>query len=217
MKQSIKICAMILLLSSLFLTGCGPDTPPDFAQVYVRGILDTLYLGEYSEDFLSVTDTKDPAVLEAEYETGLETETNYFAYYFGIDELTDTEKEHVLDMYRELYQLARYEVHPSVAGENSYTVDVTVEPLDVISRVVAEDLDAFAAEQKAASSGDMTEEEYQERYVQGLVALIQAKMNEPGYHEPVTLTVEVTEDPEDGLYYLQGNGLAEIDEQIIRY
>jgi hypothetical protein len=42
-------------------------------------------------------------------------------------------------------------------------------------------------------------------------------MDTPGYGEPVTLTLEVVQNPEDELYYIKGNGLAEIDEQIIQY
>ena len=218
MKKGIRIRSIIVLLSILTLAGCGSqEAPPDFAQVYVRGILDTLYLGEYSGDFLSVTDTQDPAALEAEYLAGLETEVNYFAYYFGIGELTEPAKEDLTELYRELYQLSRYEVQPSILENGSYIVNVIVEPLDAIDRVVKEDLDTFAAELKAASANTMTSGEYEEHYIEGLIGLIREKMETPGYYESVTLTLEVVQSPEDELYYIKGNGLAEIDEQIIQY
>ena len=218
MKKGIHIFSAIVLLSILALTGCGgQDAPSDFAQVYVRGILDTLYLGEYSEDFLSVTDTQDPAGLEAEYLAGLETEVHYFAYYFGVGELTESAKADLTELYRDLYQLSRYEVQPSVSLDGSYTVNVIVEPLDIIDRVVKEDLETFAVEMKIASADGLTSDDYEKQYIEGLIGLIREKMDAPGYGEPVTLTLEVVQNPEDELYYIKGNGLAEIDEQIIQY
>lgn len=218
MKKTLYALFVILLLAIPALGGCGEqEAPPDFAQIYVQGILDTLYQGEYTEEFLTVTDTEDPAELEAEYLAGLDTEVNYFAYYFGIDELSESAKTDLTALYRDLYRLSRYEVLPSVPLEDDYIVDVIVEPLDVIDRVVKEDLESFAFEMKSASSYGITSDEYEQQYVEGLIERIREKMETPGYREPVTIKLEVVRNSDDGLYYIKGNGLAEIDEQVLRY
>lgn len=218
MQKSIAILSALLLSGVLALSGCAqPEAPPDLARVYVKGVLDTLYLGEYSEDFISLTDTRDPGELEREYLAGLDAEADYFSEYFGVGELTENARKQVKDLYRDLYKLARYEVSPSLLENEIYSVDVAIQPLDAIDRVAREDLETYAAGLKTSLSPDLSQEQRTDAYVEGLIGLIREKMEEPGYFEPVTITLEVSKSSEDGLYRIEGKGLAEVDEQLIRY
>ena len=138
----------------------------------------------------------------------------------------------VKEFYRDLYRLARYEAAPSIetggAGESGvagnaeggkmlYTVDVTVEPLDAVLRFVDEELTAYAQQFKAETPKDLPAAERQMLYVAGLLEGIRGYMKAPGYLEPVTISVEVSQDTGDELYRIRGNGLTDIDEQMIRY
>ena len=218
MKIRLRTLAGVLAASILLLTGCaGRETPPDFDRAYVLGILDTLYLGEYSEELMALAGMEDPARLEAEYEAGLDAEVDYFAYCFDAGPLTDASRARLKELYRDLYRLASYEVLPSEAEDDIHTVDVVIRPLDVIDRVIREDLDAFAARQKAAPAEGLSREEITESYVEGLTGLIRDRMEEPGYGKAETLTLEVGKDPRDGLCHIKGNGLNEVDERILLY
>ena len=229
MKQN-KIVAIALLCAALVLVaGCGRSEEPDVPQAYVLGILDTLYLGEVSGDLLALTGTEDASVLTAEYENGLAVEADYFAHFFATGDLSEDAAALVMEFYRDLYRLARYEAAPSFeAGESGvagnaeggkmlYTVDVTVEPLDAVLRFVDEELTAYAQQFKAETSKDLPAAERQMLYVAGLLEGIRGYMKAPGYLEPVTISVEVSQDTGDELYRIRGNGLTDIDEQMIRY
>jgi len=229
MKRN-KIVAIALLCAALVLVaGCGQSEEPDVPQAYVQAILDTLYLGEVSGDLLALTGTEDADVLMAEYENGLAVEADYFAHFFSTGDLSEDATVLVKEFYRDLYRLARYEVAPSVdAGESGvagsdedgkmlYTVDVTVEPIDVVLRFVDEELNAYAQRFKAETSNDLPATERQMLYVGGLLEGIRGYMKAPGYLEPVTIRVEVSQDAGDELYRIRGNGLTDIDEQIIHY
>jgi hypothetical protein len=232
MKRN-KIIAIALLCAALVLVaGCGRSEEPDVPQAYVLGILDTLYRGEVSGDLLALTGTEDASVLTAEYENGLAVEADYFAHFFSTGDLSEDAAALVKEFYRDLYRLARYEAAPSIetggAGESGvagnaeggkmlYTVDVTVEPLDAVLRFVDEKLNAYAQQFKAETSKDLPAAERQMLYVAGLLEGIRGYMKAPGYLEPVTIRVEVSQDAGDELYRIRGNGLTDIDEQMIRY
>lgn len=232
MKRN-KIVAIALLCAALVLVaGCGRSEAPDVPQAYVLGILDTLYRGGVSGDLLALTGTEDASVLTAEYENGLAVEADYFAHFFATGDLSEDAAALVKEFYRDLYRLVRYEAAPSIetggageagiagnaeGGKMLYTVDVTVEPLDAILRFVDEELTAYAQQFKAETPKDLPADERQMLYVAGLLEGIRGYMKVPGYLEPVTIRVEVSQDAGDELYRIRGNGLTDIDEQMIRY
>lgn len=219
-KRMLLLLAAALMITAAF-AGCGSPAEDDFAKTYVQGVLDTLYLGQYNEDFLAITDYESVDELEEDYENGILVETDYFAYYFDVSLLTDATRSRLAELYKELYSFSKYQVAPSSGDENAYTVEVTVSPIDVIKKVVDEDMDYYLESfQRLYDNGDfdsLTEAEYEDLYAQGIIALIQDRMADVGYLEDQTVTVSLAQDETDGLYYIQNDGLAQIDEYIIQY
>ena len=221
MKKTITLLTIILLLVSTLFSGCGNNAETDFANIYVQGILDTIYLGQQSENFLDITKIDMLSQLSDEYENGMKAEANYFSYYFNLDSASTAFENELIDMYKDIYQYAKYQVQASSQIEDTYYVDVVVSPIDVVYKVVEEDLAGYMESfQSSAENGnfdELTEEEYNNLYVSGIIELVQGHMQNLGYYEDQTITVEVITDIEDGLYYIRGNGLAEIDEVMIKY
>jgi len=220
----IKIVVTLIALSALLFAGCSKKADPDIPALYVTHILDTLYLGEVSTELLSLTGMDDPALLKDEYEAGLDAEADYFAYYFGIGELSAESGQLIKDLYKDLYRQARYSISPSAEEPDRYEADkivhvvtVTVEPLDVVWRFAKEELEGFAKDFKAQASAELSAEAKELLYVKGIVSRIRTLAEKPGYLEPVDIRVEVTQNAEDGLFRVRGSGLTEIDECIIQY
>ena len=221
MKKTLTLFIIALLLVSTFFSGCSNNPEIDVANIYVQGILDTIYLGQQSNDFLVITKISTLAQLGEEYENGMKTEADYFSYYFNLEAASEDFEEELMDMYKDIYQYAKYQVQTSSQIGDIYYVDVVVSPIDVIDKVVKEDLASYLEGfQFSAENGDfdeLTEEEYNDVYVSGIIELVQGRIQNLGYYEDQTITVEVITDNEDGLYYIRGNSLAEIDEAMIKY
>lgn len=219
-KRMALLLAAALMITAAF-AGCGSPAEDDFARAYVQGVLDTLYLGQYNEDFLAITDYESADDLAEDYENGILVETDYFAYYFDVSLLTDETRTMLVELYKELYRFSKYQVAPSSGDESEYMVEVTISPIDVIKNVVEEDIEYYLESfQRLYDNGDfdsLTEAEYEDLYAQGIIALIQDRMADVGYLEDQTVTVSLIQDEADGLYYIQNDGLAEIDEYIIQY
>ena len=221
MKKRIALLLAVTIISMAAFAGCGSGSQKDFAAVYVQGILDTLYLGQYNSDFLALTDYESEDQLAREYENGILAETDYFAYYFNVSTLSEKTRADLQELYKEIYSFSKYKVNPSTGAEGSYDVDVVISPIDVIQKVTQEDLpDYLESLRESFEDGafeDLTEVEYEDAYALGIIALIKDRMTDIGYLEDQTLTVHVVKDAEDGLYYVQDDGLAQIDEHIIKY
>lgn len=219
-KRMVLLLAAALMITAAF-SGCGSPAESDFAQTYVQGVLDTLYLGQYNEEFLAITDYESVDELAEDYENGILVETDYFAYYFDVALLTDATRAELADLYKEIYSFSNYQVQPSSGDENAYSVEVTISPIDVMKKVVDEDMDYYLESfQRLYDNGEfdsLTEAEYEDLYAAGIIALIRDRMADIGYLEDQTLTVSLAPSQEDGLYYIQNNGLAQIDEYIIQY
>ncbi|NCB42403.1 MAG: hypothetical protein EOM59_07255 [Clostridia bacterium] len=221
MKKTISILMMILLIVLSLFSGCGKDSEMDFANIYVQGILDTIYLGHQSKEFLDITKIDTLSQLGEEYENGMKAEADYFIYYFNLGSASEQFKEELIDMYKEIYTQAKYEVQASSETGDIYYVDVVIHPIDVIYRFVEEDLasyiESFRISTEDRDFDDLTEEEYDELYASGIIEKVQENIQDLDYYETQTITVEVALHEEDNLYYIQGNGLAEIDAAIIKY
>ena len=97
--------AALSLTFVLSLSACGGGLSADDATTYVQGILDENYKGVYDPDFLELIDITENEAEET-YLSSLETEADFFASAFLIDDLTDELKAEVVDMYKQVYAKA---------------------------------------------------------------------------------------------------------------
>ena len=164
-----KAIITLLLLPALLLplSACGGGMSDQTAMTYIQGTLDQNYLGKADDDFMSIVDTDAEEVAET-YEGSLETEALLFLGSFvesTLDqETTDRLTAELVEMYREIYAHSKYTVDSaSRMDENTYSVKVTVEPIDIFHQV-ADAMAGGAVDELNAKYPDEFESE--EQYAQ---------------------------------------------------
>lgn len=205
-----------MILAAALLAGCVfASFDP---KAHLQGNLDAQYLNKYSDEYLnSVVNTKEE--LEKAYDDGLDYEADYFIEYFGIviDKCADTVKTEIKDMYKEIYSHAKYEIGDASKSGDTYLVSLTIYPIDIVQKVINEDWDAFAEAWQADDTlYDMTEEEFETAWAEGIIDLFKARIDSIDYLEPETISVQIVKD-DDGVYTISSNDFQRIDSLIIQY
>lgn len=224
-----RACALLpalALMVSLAACGGGSGVSSFDASKYIQGLLDKTYLGKY-EDYMKVVDVTENEC-EEDYISGLESEAEYFAGVFQIDYLTDDLKAEIVDLYRDIYAQSKYTVSPATKQDDTtYSVKVTVEPIDIF-HLVSDALDAGAVDDFNALYDDadidsMTDEEfdafyaeYDEAWARMIIDLTREKLPELGYLDAQSILVQVTED-DDGLWGIPQADFDNLDWLIIDY
>ena len=202
--------AALSLTFVLSLSACGGGgLSADDATTYVQGILDENYKGVYDPDFLELIDITENEAEET-YLSSLETEADFFASAFLIDDLTDELKAEVVDTATEV-------------DDSTFGVKVTVEPLDVFDRV-AEALwgDTPDARAEALYSQDvdsMTDEEYaayDAEWCRLVIDLTLEKLPEAEYLEAQSKVVQITLG-DDNYWSLDEQDFSDLDWLILDY
>ena len=216
-RNAIKkiICGM-LLLCPLLLGGCGQYD----AAAMLKGNLDVMYLGQYTAEYLQAVDlSADEA--DAAYENGLLTSAKSFAHNYDIDWdlLSDETRERVVDLQRELYRHSKYTVGEAVADGEDYLVELTVQPLDVYAKFLAEDAEGLLADrQQRLDAGELAEldaQQLEEDWAQSILSLMEQRLDAVGYLPAETITVRIAPD-EDGYLTITDGDFARIDGLIIK-
>lgn len=218
--KKIRIVAllMVVAMSAALLTGCGGSIP---AKELVQGNLDAVYLGKYSEEYLKMVDI-DKAQAEKDYESGIETEVEYFAQYFAIDlsMCSDSTKEKIADLYRDIYAKSKYEVGSESSNGDTYLVELTVYPIDIFEKIINEDADDFDTLWQArvddGEFDEMSDAELMEAWTQAIIELVSARIPNIGYLDPQTISVQVTKN-DDETYAIDDGDFQRIDSLIIQY
>mgnify|MGYP001023894808 CR=1 FL=1 len=175
------------------------------------------------KDFLELIDITENEAEET-YLSSLETEADFFASAFLIDDLTDELKAEVVDMYKQVYAKAKYTVDTATEVDDStFGVKVTVEPLDVFDRV-AEALwgDTPDARAEALYSQDvdsMTDEEYaayDAEWCRLVIDLTLEKLPEAEYLEAQSKVVQITLG-DDNYWSLDEQDFSDLDWLILDY
>ena len=169
----LALC-LCLLLSAV---GCGVDKKlvedtlrslsgqldPDTAQFLVQNDLDALYHDAHNDEYLKLTNSTAEDV-DAAFAALAASEADFFASYFDLVEITDEQSGRLISFFETVYKAASYTVGDPIQNDNgSYTVPVTVKPVDVVSAIIdkvnagAESLPAYTDEEIDA----MTDEEYE--------------------------------------------------------
>ena len=105
---------LALALCAALLVGCGKDDEPEPTAepteqafdpaAYVKGGLDAVYLGEYSDEYIAMLggETKDSCA--ERYERGMQVSLEVFCTYFGIkyDQCSESVRTELMELMRKL-------------------------------------------------------------------------------------------------------------------
>lgn len=208
---------------------------PEEAAALVQGNLDSLYLGKYDPEYLSMVGLSAEEA-EQSYLSGLEIEAEYFASYWGIlsearkityADLPETLRAEISDLYKEIYSHAKYTVSPAEAQEDgSYVVTVKVSPIDVIKRADTAytaksyaPLKTFLAGYTQSRVNAMSDANYMTfitQYAEHIVGLVKAQLADAGYLAEESVALHVVRG-EDGAFRINEEDWAKIDAAIVTY
>lgn len=203
------------------LTGCGNTFTAD---ALVQGNLDLIYLNQYNDDYLNIVSmTAEEA--NAQYEEGIAMEVQYFADYYDIvlDACDETIEPQLAEMYRQIYSHSKYEVGSVSKNGETFLVQLTVYPMDIMQKVQNEDAEGFVADWSARLEGgefDPEAPDYETKletaWAQAIIDMVKGRIDTIGYLEPQTISVQVNKNEQD-LYVIDDGDFSRIDSLIIQY
>ena len=236
MKRSKKsVFALVLALSIILsLSACMGTGEADITKL-VQGNIDVIYQGKYDSEYLElVSSTQEEA--ERDYLDGLAVEAEYFAYYWGIvdpdygdeyEDLDESFREELVELYREIYSYSKYEVMDAVKLEDgSYSVKVLVEPIDVMHQAYElyqndayEPLNEFWNKYADADFNTFTNEQYMDythEYGRVIVQMVRDQIPTLGYTEQKSQAIQ-GERSEEGKLRINDDDWAIFDSYVIDY
>jgi len=230
------LSALLALVMVLALTACGSidvGGGTDDITLLVRGNLDAVYPGTFDPDYLELVGT-DEATAESDYVSGLESEAEYFCYYFGIIDSTFGEdfsdipedlQDELVDMYRNIYSKSSYECKEAVEqSDGSYTVQVLINPIDIIqtayNMIVNDEYPEWIDFNKKYESADLNDPAVNEAYIKDktriAIDLINSLLPNLGYLDQKSISVQIQQDSE-GYYSINNDDWSTIDLYMITY
>ena len=223
----IMCLVLAVLLCAGLLCGCGSsdepeETPVVFnAEAYVKGGLDAVYLGVYSDEYLKILGADSDKACAESYERGMEVSLDVFAGYFNIslDDCSVETRTALLGLMKDMYKCAKYEVGAASENGGGYTVKVTVYPIAAVADAAREDYPAFAdgaAQRLAKGEFDKGEQNFEDWWAQSIAEMVRVRLAANEYLEPVEVSVEISKNA-GGTYILSSEALSEIDQYIVSY
>lgn len=218
-KPKGKALAAWALALCLLLTACAGGVTGKDAQAYVQGHLDAAYLGVCSKEYLDLVEdmTEDKAQRLHRSNIAWEAEIlleDFFQVEYPTAEMTRRAEE----LIEELYSQAKYTVGAgSKAKDGSFTVEVTVSPIEVLHLIADEDL--FDALEQSGYVEAKTDAEVEAAdAIYGMLALDKLEQLLPRltYGEDQVVTLRLEPD-EEGRYTLVETGIQKVDEVMIDY
>lgn len=211
MKKRMKWMAMAgAAVLALSLTACGSlslnlGNEKSRMEGYVQGYLDLTYLGKLNEDYQTEMELTEEEAQER-YEEGIQVEVEFFESGVGlIDYPTEEITQRLTELYKEIYSHSDYTVGAATKLDSgNYAVEVTVRPIDIMTKVSSEDFQAIFDQiltQRGITTQEqleaLSEEEYQEidgEYAHQVVELLEAQLPGIGHGEAETFTVQIEDD-----------------------
>lgn len=214
LRSLALICVFGLLLGGCSLFGVSASD----IKTLVQGNLDVIYLDQPAAAYLKlVSSTEEEA--HQDYEDGVWSEVDFVAECFEIelDVCEDSVSQRLFDLLSTVYDSSKYTVGAAEKTADGYTVEVTIEPIDIFERMLEEDYDAAYEEiWMAYDFSNATEEEYETTWAQFILDLLEARLDKIGYVDPVTVSVHV-EKNDEGYYTMNDDDFYKVDWYIIYY
>lgn len=233
MKKRTRLLPALLL--ALALTGCSTlgTSLGDLAGgkidgvAYIQGQLDTTYLGKFDSSYLEMVDMTEEEAREG-YDAGVDAEVDVFISMTNIEYPTDEIRARLADIYKRIYANSDYTVVSSAKQDDgSYSVKVTVRPLDTIQlfyEAAPQTQESFEAKHASTDVESMTEEEFDDWYqnvydldYQNTMAdLLESLVDQTGTLPEKSIAVQIEKDT-DGYYSINDESMINLDALIIDY
>lgn len=219
-KNRIKTCILFVLLFTITVqtTGCALFySKSEKYQEYVKNLLDANYKGEFTE-FMEMTDADEESV-QAVYDDGIEYLTDALITYYGIQLVDNGDiRSQFVEITRNIYKNAKYEVQPAVKDKETgnYTVEVLIYPIDILDTTyddVITYIDGFNTRKQDGYYDNYEIEEYEVEFAQGLIDILNDAIPTISYKDPVSVTVTIIQDEDS--FYISDEDFTNLDHALI--
>lgn len=225
MKLRRKLTALLTALAlALTLTACQKEEPQaEFdAKVYVEGLIQGTYLGEFSPEYLELVGLTEEEAKNT-YENSLYWGAYAFAYLYSI-EYPQEFYEELQELYREIYTHIQYEVISTTRyyADGAFAVQVDIAPIDIVQKVESkldEVLKPFFEKYPSEVQNTMTTQDYQEfdaEWARLIIDTYKETLPETGNLEKRSVTVKL-EKNEEGYYSISSEEFKKLDALVIDY
>ena len=224
MKLWTRCAALLTGAALLFsLSACNLNDQGVSAQDamdYIQGEMDAIYLGQYNENYLELLDMTQEEAQER-HDTNVTLEAQRFLNYITVEYVSDDIQAQAETLIRSIYAKSRYSVDAADKLENgNYIVSVTVEPMDIMQQLTADQLNNIWLEVSADVDSDAMYDEdvYSQldgEYAAAVMELVSGMVDSIGYEQPQSATIQLK--LEDNVYTMVDTDFTNVDNMIIDY
>ena len=220
MKFDLKKMTIAFMICTMMFSLMGCSLFDSKAKVYSRYIVSLLDINykNVSKDYMTLTGVSQSDA-EAVYVANMDYQAHNLMNYYGVKEVDDgTILSEFYYLAQSIFSNAKYEVTDVIEDKEtgSYTLELTVYPLDTLEATyddVVEYIEGFNARVDEGDYNDMTEEEYETEYAEGIMKILKSTVENPGYMDPVVLEIPIQ--PSNDYYYITDEDFLKIDKNIL--
>ncbi len=191
----------LAVAAALTMMGCGGEKEDLNAEqyvIYTQGLMDASFHGNYTTYMEMTGATADEA--KARYENRVEALAEGLAEYFLIETRTADVNGRLRAIADEMYQRTSYKVKEAVLNEETqmYSVGVEIKPMAFLQDAadpVSDYMSDLNDRMLNREFEDMTDTEYEAMYADGLLKILEEKIQTASYleEENMTLTFQYDE------------------------
>lgn len=206
----MKYIRMILcvLLCAVLLAGCKVPT-----DTYITSSLDVICRGDYSQ--YSKLTGKTTGELTTQQKHFLEIQTDRLLSALGGEGCSQEMRTRYVNFVKMVYAAAKYEVALSDDSEDEAYVKVW--PATILT-AHTDEMKAYYEKFKASNEdfaySSLSQEEYVDQYLDGMLGMLGTYLSNPEYGEPQTITLRA-EKNEEGLKQIEPGTMSRILEAML--
>ncbi|MBO5237364.1 MAG: hypothetical protein J6B50_01125 [Lachnospiraceae bacterium] len=212
-KFAASLLALLIIVS---LTGCSlfGNSKKTYAN-YVQSLLDVNYKAEFT-DYMNITGTTQEEA-QAVYDDGLNYLAEALMVAYGVNDVEGSDiKSQFVELAKNIYSHASYEITEVTKTDGVYQVAVTIYPIDILL-ITYDDVVAYIEDMNqrvtAGEYNDYELDDYETEYAQGIIDILNEAIPNIGNGEGVTVTVTILDNEE--YYYISDADFLALDKAIL--
>lgn len=211
-----KAVTLVLTFAMLITLAACTDKRPEMYKTYIESLITANYLG-ISDEYLEMTGAN-AADAEALYLENATRLAENFVSYYQLEIANDSQMgPQLVEISKNLYKKARFNVAPAYKQDDDYYVDIQIYPINIINQSrdqVTSYINEFNDRVKNGYYNNYERQDYEHEFASGIIQILQSDVEAVEYAEPVTVTVKIIVN-EDDSYYISDEDFIAIDNAIV--